>query len=403
MERDVKNILNGVSPERLWRHHRKLCKEIGHRLLGTENDKRAAEYIESHFKSCGLRTSSQVFDCPSWDHYGTLIVTGKGHRISPPDGGACQFSLPCDVSGEIVNVTTLDELKKADIRGKVCVISGELRHGPIRSDRNPILLLIEEKEPVAVIVIDVIENGYQTKVIRDPEFKIPVCAVSANSGARLLEDGGEVGIKIEARRYKSTSRNIFATNAGDEEKKIRITAHYDTAADTPGAVDNGSGISIILEAAEAFMETGADIPVEFIAFGGEEYAMLGSYEYLAKYPQRVGNTDLVINVDGVGICNSRSRIFFEHGGERLDNVVRRLAEMAGGYHDLNVDKMFLGSDHELFYKRGIPTVFLNDMPDTLVWDTTLDISRNMCLERMEDAAKIVLGIVLEWVDYGIRG
>ena len=70
---------------------------------------------------------------------------------------------------------------------------------------------------------------------------------------------------------------------------------------------------------------------------------------------------------------------------------------------MNVDKMFLGSDHELFYKRGIPTVFLNDMPDTLVWDTTLDISRNMCLERMEDAAKIVLGIVLEWVDYGIRG
>ena len=66
MERDLKNILNGVSPERLWRHHRKLCKEIGHRLLGTENDKRAAEYIESHFKSCGLRTSSQVFDCPSW-------------------------------------------------------------------------------------------------------------------------------------------------------------------------------------------------------------------------------------------------------------------------------------------------------------------------------------------------
>lgn len=82
---------------------------------------------------------------------------------------------------------------------------------------------------------------------------------------------------------------------------------------------------------------------------------------------------------------------------------RGMAPLVRKDHDLNVDKMFLSSDHEVFYKRGIPTVFLNDMPDTLVWDTNLDISRNMCLERMEDAAKIMLGIILQWVDYGKRG
>lgn len=386
---------NQISPERIWIHHRTLCREIGPRLLGTENDKRAAEYIETHFSRCGLVTSSQRFQCPSWDHWGTSIYTSSGYKISQPEGGALMFSVPCDVTGELVNVKTIDELKKADIQGKICVISDELRSAPIREDRNPILLLIEEKSPLAVIIVGTFENGYHTKTIRDPKFKVPVCAVSKNSGARLLEDGGVVTVKIKSQRYESYSRNIFASTTKVKCKKIRFMAHYDTASDTPGAVDNGSGISILLEVAEAVKESGIDIPIEFIAFGGEEYAGKGSHEYMVAFPEEIDNTYIAINIDGVGDCNSEPRIYVSGENKELYTSVSTQASIVGGYHELIFDEMSISSDHKMFYRKGIPTVFANDKPKLRLWDTNLDIPRYMCLERLEDVAKIIFGIIKE--------
>lgn len=372
------------------------CSVIGHRLLGTKNDRRAADYIESHFKNCGMEVSCQRFNCPSWDHMNTTIHTSSGYEITPPEGGACMFSIPCDVTGEVINLKTLDELKRADIKGKICVMSGELAKAPMREDRNPILLLIEKKAPLALIITDTIEHGYQTKTIRDPKFRIPVCAVSRNSGAYLLEDKGKVTVKIEAHRYESFSRNIFASNSKKNERKIRVIAHYDTASDSPGAIDNGSGISILLETAEVIKEIDSSIPVEFIAFGGEEYAKAGSSEYERVYQDSINATEFVINIDAVGGYNWKSQIYLMGENENLNKAVCNQKDIAGGYHNIIFDNAIMTSDHEAFCKRGIPTVFFNDYPpENTTYDTNLDIPRFVCLERLEDITEIIIGTIIE--------
>lgn len=388
--------LDAVSAERIWRHHGMLCREIGQRILGTENDRLATEYIESHFLKCGLETSSQIFDCPSWDHRSTTIYNSCGYKIIPPEGGACMFSLPCDVTGEIVNLTTVDELINTNIRGKICVISGELKDAPIRMDRNPLLLLLEEKSPLVVIIVDSLEHGYMTKHIRDPHFQIPVCCISASSGARILEDGGIVTVKIDAKRFKSTSRNIFASNTNIESdtKKIRIIAHHDTS-DTTGATDNASGTSIILEVAEAIKDIKLNIPIEFIAFGGEEYAGLGATEYENKFSNRIDNTSFVINIDAVGGCNCEPRIYLGKGYEELNNVVLRHSKLVGNYHNVIFGDIPLMSDHRIFCKKNIPTVLINHKGIVNICDTSLDNRRIVSLERLENVARIIVGVLLD--------
>lgn len=393
MDKRIFDFIDKINPERLWKHHRFLCREIGHRFSGTENEKRAAGYIKDHFKRWGLFVRDQEFPCPSWNHYNTEIKTGN-IIITGNQGGACTFSLPCNVEGKTINLRTVKDLEGTDIKGKICVISGELRNAPIRLDRSPLLLLIEKKEPLALIIVDHINNGYQTKIIRDPLFTVPVCAVSANCGMHLLEDNLTVKVKIEAERFQSTSMNIFGSNTDTDEPKIRIMAHYDTASNTPGATDNTSGISIVLEAARAFMETGLEIPMEFIAFGAEEYALLGSRTYAGEHEAAILNTLLAINVDGIGACNSEPYVLAHPIDTSLRHNIRTLVSYVGGYHNIKFDEMKLSSDHEAFYTKGIPTIFLYDNPHNLIWDTTLDISRHICLERLEDAAKIVLGTAL---------
>jgi hypothetical protein len=83
-------------------------------------------------------------------------------------------------------------------------------------------------------------------------------------------------------------------------KNIIISAHWDSKVG-PGADDNASGISVMLELAKYFQQIDS-IPfnLKFIAFGAEEVGMLGSQAYMHKHPNEFKNCILNINLDAIG-------------------------------------------------------------------------------------------------------
>ncbi len=64
-------------------------------------------------------------------------------------------------------------------------------------------------------------------------------------------------------------------------------AHYDTKIDTPGAIDNGTGVVILLELLDYFQRNPLPVGLEFIAFAGEEYLPIGDDEYLRRAGDRL--------------------------------------------------------------------------------------------------------------------
>ena len=56
---------------------------------------------------------------------------------------------------------------------------------------------------------------------------------------------------------------------------ILIGAHYDTVPGTPGADDNATGVSVLLELAKAFATQPAKYPIQLVAFDLEEYGFTG--------------------------------------------------------------------------------------------------------------------------------
>lgn len=383
-----------MSAERLWGHHRTLCREIGPRLLGTEADRRAAGYIEAHFARCGYVAWRQEYPCPSWNHRGTLIRAESGFEISPPEGGACMFSLPCKAKGRVAVVESEAELGAADLKGAVCVIAGELANKDFRSGDSPIQKTLVEKAPAALLVVDKREDTYNTKTVRNPEFPIPVCAVSARSGKRLVEEKGDVSVSIDAERFQSCSWNVFGTVPGQGERKVRVFAHYDTPSDSPGSKDNGSGTAVVLEVAEALWRSGRRLPVEFIAFGAEEYAGLGSDEYVRAFPEQADSTFLAINIDSVGCCGTASQAYSTGELPEADEALRRRVAEVGGYHRIIVGDVPMSSDHAKFCRRGIPAIYMHDT-QPYFHHSPLDIPRFMSAERLEDVARIVLGAILD--------
>jgi len=114
------------------------------------------------------------------------------------------------------------------------------------------------------------------------------------------------------------SKNLIITKTGTvyPNQYVIICGHYDTIVG-PGVSDNGSGTSILLEAARILKDIPTEYSIKFIHFSGEEQGLLGSYHYADNVVFQNGvralNIKLVFNIDQVGgkIGNTNNTITCE--------------------------------------------------------------------------------------------
>lgn len=103
----------------------------------------------------------------------------------------------------------------------------------------------------------------------------------------------------------TTSKNLVVTKTGTvyPNTYVIICGHYDTI-NGPGVSDNGSGTSILLEAARILKDVPTEYSVKFIHFSGEEQGLLGSEHYVNNVVfqnnVRQLNIKIVFNIDQVG-------------------------------------------------------------------------------------------------------
>ena len=188
----------------------------------------------------------------------------------------------------------------------------------------------------------------------------------------------EVTLKNRSRHEQITSPNIIASVEGsDDELKneyvvfsahldhIGISSHGDDE-DTinNGALDNASGVAILLETARllAQMPTKPKRSVLFVVVTGEEKGLLGS-SYFANNPT-LPVTQLVANVNldmPLILYPFADVIAFGSTHSTLGQIVATAAKKVD--IELSEDPMpeqalFTRSDHYSFVKAGIPSVFL---------------------------------------------
>ncbi|MFY1046254.1 M28 family peptidase [Chryseobacterium sp. GP-SGM7] len=116
----------------------------------------------------------------------------------------------------------------------------------------------------------------------------------------------------------ATSKNLIITKTGTVYPNIYviICGHYDTITG-PGVSDNGSGTSILLEAARILKDVPTEYSVKFIHFSGEEQGLIGSNHYVNNVVfsnnVRQLNLKVVFNIDQVGgkITNPSNTIVCE--------------------------------------------------------------------------------------------
>jgi hypothetical protein len=213
-----------------------------------------------------------------------------------------------------------------------------------------------------------------------------VQTITATLKPKSFTTQAEANLNISSKNIAVKADNVVGLIEGTDlkEEVLVISGHYDHLGIQDGKIfngadDNASGISGMLEIAEAFSKArkkgkGPLRSILFIAFVGEEKGLLGSDYYTRSPLFPLKNTVTNLNIDMIG----RNDIYrgnkdslnyiFAIGSDKLSTELKQINESANNnythlvlnykYDDPKDQNFFYyRSDHFNFAKHGIPVIF----------------------------------------------
>lgn len=341
------------------------CNVQPNRRTGSMGNREATDFFQKTIRAYGYEidaTSFPVLDfvCTA----ATLTQEEIDYEVF-----ASPYSLACDLSAETVPVSTVEELEQANCEGKILLLYGTICDEQIAPKNfifyNPeehqrIVSLIEKLKPGAIITAT--KKNPELAGALDPfplfvdgDLDIPSVYCRAAVGDELLaRRGTATRLKIDARRIDSSAANVLASLNRGKAKKIVLTAHIDAYESTPGALDNASGVIILLLAAEMLADYRGEYSLEIIAFNGEDhYSAAGEMDYLKRYGDEFPGILVAINMDGVGFTRGKSSYsFYEcrpEFEEKVEKVFRR-------FEGLQRDEEWFSGDHMVLVQNEVPAI-----------------------------------------------
>ena len=202
-------------------------------------------------------------------------------------------------------------------------------------------------------------DGWMPKMIVGPgPGPLPVIGVRTDLHAEMIRAAGrgEVAASMPLRTVAVTGVNVYGTFADPVPGglSVLLTAHYDGVGDDPGqrlpaAVDNASGVAVVIEAARLlvpWLPAGVGLAVALL--DGEEAGARGS----AHHAPTVAPGTQVINVDGAGLLDGAASV--EAGGPA--HALLAALDQAGRATGVALRAGSMASDNRRYAAAGLAAV-----------------------------------------------
>jgi len=342
-----------------------LCSVKPNRRTGSSGNREATDFFANTIRTYGYEIDMTPFECLDYICGGSVLTRGEEAfktYVSP-------YSLGCDVLAELIAVSTIEELASTDYEGKILLMRGAICSEQLMpknfSFYNPehhqeIIALLESRKPAGIITAtgrqpEMVGALYPFPLIVDGDFDIPsvYCRDTVGNALEAIQ-GDSFRLKIDASRLPSSAANIIARLNGGASEKVVVLAHIDAYEDSPGALDNASGIVVLLLCAEMLSNYRGENCIEIAAFNGEDhYSAGGQMDYLKRYGDGFPDILLAVNIDDAGYKQGKSSYSFYECSPQLEkkaeDVFRRFDGLARGGQWFN-------GDHMIFVQRQVPSV-----------------------------------------------
>jgi aminopeptidase YwaD len=386
------------------RHLKVLCSDISERSVGSKGNRIATDYFNNILRSNKWNVEKTLLEVMDWKTEGATLQCGqkKYEVFSSP------YSLGCSVKGKLVVIYSIDELEGADLSGKIALLHGDLAREQImpknfvfyNPEEHQRIVSILENSNVSAIICATGRNPalaggvYPFPMFEDGDFDIPSVFMKDTEGDKLAGDHGKVVILVsKAERIPETAYNVTGYKSSTGKQRIVITAHIDAKKGTPGAIDNATGVTVLLLISELLKEYESNYPIELVAFNGEDYyAVPGQMKYIEQNKNSFSDILLNINIDGAGYKDGVSSFSLFELPDKIKNAVQLVFKK---HLKIKEGLPWYQGDHSIFLQYGCPSIavssnwFIKNMETQDITHTPKD---NLDIVNYERVIEIALAI-----------
>ncbi|MDH6303359.1 aminopeptidase YwaD [Parabacteroides sp. PF5-5] len=390
--------------EKAKSHLQVLCSEIGERRVGSTENRKATIYAKKVLKESGWETEATELSVIDWKTNGAaLSCNGQSFEVY-----SSHYSLGCSAQGELIAINTIGQLEQTNIKDKIVLLYGEIasqqiapKHFPFWNpeEHQHIISLLEKGNPKALVCATERNSAtaggiYPFPLFEDGDFDIPSVYMKDTEGEKLLSCTGQT-VELESRaiRIPETAFNVIGRNTKQVKDRIVITAHIDTKINTSGAIDNGTGVAIVLLLAKLLKEQPLNLPTELVILNGEDYyGAPGQVKYMEQNTGTFSDILLNINIDGAGYKDGLSCF---SAFDLPENILNTLHKVLRDTPEIVEGLPWYQGDHSMFLQNGCPAIavssqwFIENMECQEITHTPKD---NLEIVNYERIAECALGI-----------
>jgi carboxypeptidase Q len=288
-----------------------LTDDIGARLTGSKGAALAVRWTTQQFREWGIPVSNEPVKVPHWvrgREEGQLLSAANQKIVLTAIGGSVATSAS-GITADVIEVDSFDDLKTlgtAKLRGKIVFYNNPMDMDLVRAHRAFEAYRIAvafrgagasraaEYGAKAIVIRSVGSTSLRTPhtgALRyDPKQpKIPAAAMTAEDAMlvhRLLTRGKRVRMHMVLTPKTLPdvdSANVIAELRGSEkpEEIVLIGAHLDSWDLATGAIDDGSGVAMVMETMRLLKEMNLRPrrTIRAVLYMNEENGLRGGQQY----------------------------------------------------------------------------------------------------------------------------
>ena len=341
------------------------CNNLGDRYVGSKSNQEAAKYIKDNLLKSKVKIEEQRFECFDWQGKNVIFKVDDEEyeaNISP-------YSPNIETQAELVTVANLEELREVEGKDKIVLLTDELvkeqlvpKNFPFYQleEHQEIIKLLENKGFKAVIAatgkdMDTAGGLYPFPLIEDGDFKLPSIYIKDVVGEEIKnKKDKEVYLKIDTKKEPSQGKNIIATLGANTKDKVVLFAHLDSKVDSPGAIDNATGVTTLMLLAELLKYKKLDKKIEIAILNGEDYySNPGQRLYFLDNREKLNDIVLGINIDGMGYIKGKTAFSVYTTDEKINILADKVFE---GQYDMVRGEPWYQGEHAILVQSGIPSL-----------------------------------------------
>lgn len=391
-----------------WSFLKTLCRDIGDRSVGSEGNREATWFFKQVIKKTGWQVKTQEFEAMDWKDGGAaLLVNDQGFdvHVSP-------YSLGVNGKGFLTAASTLTQLQQLELGGKIVLLHGEIASEQLMpknfkfynpEEHQQIIKTLEDGQPKAIVCAtgrnaSLAGGVYPFPLIEDGDFGIPSVYMTEEEGEKLLPFLEDMAIlNSNSVRIPGVGYNVVARKGNKKGRRVIITAHIDAKKGTPGAIDNATGVVILLLLADLLSDYDGENYLEIVAFNGEDYySAPGQMVYLEQNLNHYEQVLFNINIDGAGYKQGKTAFSYF---DLPDELLRRVKDIVDRFPGIKEGSLWYQGDHSIFIQNGISAVavssdwFIKNIDDQDITHTPKDNLDIVSVERVVEIAQ-ALNILL---------